>query len=116
MQRTLPLLPTQQICHETRLHRRPHGTNGPLLAGLTSPANFRNVDFSDIAPTIVLSGRVSLTSQKIVIGAADSYHPVAGWAEFIHAVYFGQAVKKVGMRVSTYSTFVMTQEPFHFAN
>jgi hypothetical protein len=65
---------------------------------------------------MVLSGRASLTGQKIVIGAVNSYHPVAGWAEFIHAVYFGQAVKKVGLCVSTYSTFVMTQEPFDFAN
>jgi hypothetical protein len=65
---------------------------------------------------MVLSDRVSLSCQKIVIGAAVSYHLVAGWGEFIHAVHFGQAVKKEGFRVSTYSTFVMTQEPFDFAN
>ena len=74
------------------------------------------MDFLDIAPTMVLSGRVSLASQKIVIGMADSYHLVSSWAEFIHAVDFGQAVKKVGLRVSTYWTFVMTQVPFDFAN
>jgi len=31
-----------------------------------------------------------------VIGVADSYHPSASGAEFIHAVYFGQAVKTAG--------------------
>jgi len=74
---------------------------------------------------MVLSGRVRLTGQKIVIGLADSYHPIASWAEFIHAVYFGQAVKKAvkkaavkkaGLDVPAYWTFVMTQEPFDFAN
>jgi hypothetical protein len=95
---------------------RPCGSNGPFLAGLTSPAYFCAVDFSDIAPTMVLSDRVRLTGQNIVIGIGDSYHPIASWAEFIHVVYIGQAVKKVGLGVPVYWTFVMTQEPFDFAN
>jgi hypothetical protein len=74
---------------------RPRGSNGAFLAVLTSPAYFCAVDFSDIAPTMVLSGRVRLTGQNIVISIGDSYHPIASWAEFIHAMYFGQAVKKV---------------------
>jgi hypothetical protein len=83
---------------------------GPFFNGSESLSSFCTVDFSDI------SGRVRLAGQKIVIGVADSYHPMASWAEFIHAVYFGQAVKKVGLGVPTYWTFVMTQEPFDFAN
>jgi len=31
-----------------------------------------------------------------VINVADSYHLIVSWAEFIHAVYFGQAVKTAG--------------------
>jgi hypothetical protein len=45
---------------------------------------------------MILSGQVRLTGQNIVIGVADSYHSIASWAEFIHAVYFGQADKKEG--------------------
>jgi hypothetical protein len=57
-----------------------------------------------------------LTIQKIVIVEDDSYHLVASWPEFIYAVLLGQAVKKVGLGFSTYWTFVITQEPFDFAN
>jgi hypothetical protein len=46
--------------------------------------------------------RVRLTGQRIVIGVADSYHPVVSWTEFIHEVYFGQAVEKGGLGVPTY--------------
>ena len=116
VQQKLPLFPTQQICHQRRPHREHAVQSARFLAGLTSLASFGTVDFSNIAPTMVLSGRIGLAGQKIVIGVADSYHPIASWAEFIHAVYFGQAVKKVGLGVPTYWTFVMTQEPFDFAN
>jgi hypothetical protein len=51
-----------------------------------------------------------------VIGVTDSYHPVVSWAEFIHTLYLGQAVKKIDLGVPTYWTLVMTQEPFDFAN
>jgi hypothetical protein len=97
VQQKLPLFPTQQICHQRKSHRERAVQLTRFLAGLTSLASFCTVDFSDIAPTMVLSGRVRLAGQKIVIGIADSYHPMASWAEFIHAVYFGQAVKKVGV-------------------